>query len=68
MHIELFCPFVKVSDLLLLVLGLIVLHSFVYVALSVLEHAIDDAGEFVSHGGNGLGGPEASTETSVVGT
>ena len=44
-------------DLLVAVSLVVVLHPFVNVLLTVLQHAIDESGEPVGHGGDGLGGP-----------
>jgi hypothetical protein len=43
--------------LLVAVSLVVVLYPFVNVLLTVLEHAIDESGEAMGHGGDGLGGP-----------
>src|ERR1700730_1911726 len=53
--------------LLLTVSLLVVLQAFVDVLVSPGEHAIDQAGELVGHGGDRLGGPEFAAEAAVLG-
>ena len=45
---------------------LVVLSPFVDVLLTVLQHSIDQSGEAVSHGGDGLRGTELGAQTAVL--
>jgi hypothetical protein len=45
-------------DLLLAVSSFVVLRPFVDVLLTILQHAIDQSGEAVGHGGDGFGSTE----------
>ena len=55
---ELGCVLSEQLDLLVAVSLLVVLGPFVDVSLSVLQHAIDQSGEAVGHGSDGLWGTE----------
>ena len=48
-------PFSKKLDLLLAVSSFVVFRTFVYVMLTIPQHSIDEAGEAMSHGGDGFG-------------
>jgi hypothetical protein len=52
--------------LLLAVSPFVVLSAFVDVLLTVLQHAIDESGESMRHGGDGFRGPEPTAQTSVT--
>ena len=54
-------------DLLLAVAVLIVLSPFVDVLLTVLQHAIDESREAVSHGSDGFGSTQFGAQTAVLG-
>src|SRR5579859_1095557 len=55
-------------DLLLSVLFLVVLQPLIDVLVAPLQHAIDEAGELVSHRGDGFWRAEFAAETAVLGT
>src|SRR5580704_17863484 len=54
-------------NLLVAVSLLVVFHAFVNELLTVLEHAIDKAGQPVGHGGDCLGGTQFGAQASVLG-
>jgi hypothetical protein len=45
---------------------LVVLTAFVNVALTVLQHSINESSEPVSHGGNGFRSAQSSTEAPIL--
>src|SRR5260370_41824596 len=51
-------------DLLLAVSLLVVFRPFVDVLLTILQHAIDQSGEAVRHGGGGFGGTQLGAAAS----
>src|SRR5258708_39656444 len=53
-------------DLLLAVSLLVVFRPFVDVLLTILQHAIDQSGEAVRHGGDGFGSTQLGAQTSVL--
>jgi len=53
-------------DLLLAVSLLVVFRPFVDVLLTVLQHAIDQPGQPMSHGGDGFGSAELAMQASVL--
>src|SRR5260370_21329133 len=53
-------------DLLLAVSLLVVFRPFVDVLLAILQHAIDQSGEAVRHGGGGFWGTELCAPASVL--
>ncbi len=53
-------------DLLLAVSLLVVFRPFVDVLLTILQHAIDQSGEAVRHGGDGFGSTELGAQASVL--
>jgi hypothetical protein len=53
-------------DLLLAVSLLVVFRPFVDVLLTILQHAIDQSGEAVRHGGDGFRSVEPGTQASVL--
>ena len=61
-------PLLEQLHLLLTVSLLVVLQALVDVLVSPLEHAIDQAGELMSHGGDRFWGAEFATEAAVLGT
>jgi hypothetical protein len=55
-------------DLLLMVSSFVVLGAFVDVLLSVLQHAIDESGQTMSHGGDSFGSAQPAAQASVLRT
>ena len=55
-------------DLLLAVSSLVVFCAFVYVVLTILEHAIDQAGQAMGHRSDGFRGTELAAQSSVLRT
>ena len=53
-------------DLLLAVSLVVILRTFVDVLLTILQPAMDQSGEAVSHGGDGFGGAELAAQASVL--
>ena len=47
--------------------GVIMFHTFVHILLAIFEHAVDQTGEFMGHGGAGFGRAESCPEASIVG-
>ena len=46
--------------------GFIMFQAFVDVLLAKFEHAVDQTGEFVRHGGDGFGRAKAGSQASIV--
>ena len=46
--------------------GFIMFHAFVDVLLAKFEHAVDQTGEFVRHGGDGFGRAKAGSQAAIV--
>jgi hypothetical protein len=59
---ELGGPLLELTDLLLGIAFLLVLHPFVDVLPAPPEHAIEPAGELVGHGRHRFGGAEFAAE------
>ena len=55
------------TQLLLPVLIFLVLQAFIDVVVPPAQQAIDEAGEFVGHGGDRLGGAEFPAEAPILG-
>jgi hypothetical protein len=53
-------------DLLLAVFSFVVFRTLVGVLLTILEHAIDQSGQPMSHGGDGLGSTKLAAQVSVL--
>ena len=54
-------------DLLVAVSFFVVLHALIHVFVPPLEHAIDQEGELMSHGGNRFRCAESAAEAAILG-
>ena len=46
--------------------GFIMFHAFVHILRAKFEHAVNQRGELVGHGGDGFGGAQAGSQASIV--
>src|SRR5579863_6671298 len=68
LHIELGGLFFEPAHLGFAVLALVVFHALIEVCDAVAQQTIDEPGQVMSHGGDGFGGAQASTQAAVLGT
>src|SRR5205814_10251618 len=54
------------SNLLLTITSFVVFGAFVHILLAVLDEAVEQAGQFASHGGDGLRCPQTSAQPAIL--
>ena len=58
--------FLEPFDLVLPVFFLVIGDAFVHVGLAVFQHSIQEAGQFVGHGGDGFGGSQPGAQAAEI--
>src|SRR5260370_15384372 len=62
------CAFREPLDLILSIFGFVVFHSLIDICLAKFQHAVDESGEFVSHGSDSFRRSQFSPQSSEVGS
>src|SRR6202795_579049 len=60
--------FFEPEELSLAVFGFVVGHALVMVGLAELQHAVEDSGQLIGHGGDGLRRSQAGAQAAELGS